>query len=112
MKLVVAISYGNMVICCKEYEQLNGELFKEFIGAEFDAMFHKSKMVSRLFVQDDDPNQNCSKAKAAMKAVGANLLPIPPRSPDLSPTGNLFHLVKRKANKRRAESSNFEGKHL
>ena len=33
VKLFVAISYGQGVICCKQYEQLNGEFFKEFVGS-------------------------------------------------------------------------------
>ena len=98
VKIFVAISYGQGVICCKQYEQLNGEFFKAFISAKCDAMFRKGKKASGLFVQDADPSQNWSKAKAAMKAVGANILPIPPRSPDLNPIENIFHLVKRKVN--------------
>ena len=34
----------------------------------------------------------------AMKSIRAKLLSIPPRSPDINPIENLFHLIKRQLN--------------
>ena len=48
---------------------------------------------SRLFIQDGDPSQNSKVARVAMREVNAELLPIPPRSPDLNPIENIFKLV-------------------
>ena len=52
------------------------------------------KQVGRIWVQDGDPSQNCTKAKEAMSCLFSQLLKIPPRiSPDLNPTENLFNVV-------------------
>ena len=48
-----------------------------------------------LFLQDNDPSQNSGKATEALKIIGAEVLEIPPRSPDLNPIENFFHNVKR-----------------
>ena len=56
-------------------------------------MFIKAaKGEGRLFLQDGDPCQNSGMAKEAMLRVNATLFPIPPRSPDLNPIENFFHL--------------------
>ena len=52
-----------------------------------------------LFLQDNDPSQNSAKATESLKAIGAELVKIPPRSTDLNPIQNLFHNVKRKLTK-------------
>ena len=51
--------------------------------------------MTRLFVMDNDPCQNSKIAKAALENIGANILKIPPRSPDLNPIENSFNNVKR-----------------
>ena len=53
----------------------------------------------KLWIQDGDPSQNCKSAREAWKALGATLLKIPPRSPDLNPIENIFHLATRELNK-------------
>ena len=47
----------------------------------------------KLFLQDGDPSQNSKAAKAAMDSIGCRLFTIPPRSPDLNPIENIFHLI-------------------
>ncbi len=42
---------------------------------------------------DNDPCQNS--AKATLKKLGVTMQPIPPRSPDLNPIENVFHVVRR-----------------
>ena len=45
---------------------------------------------------DNDPSQRSKLATDALKDVGAELLEIPPRSPDLNPIENVFNNVKSK----------------
>jgi len=95
LKLMVGISYGNGVVLCEQYEKLDGQKFHDFVLDHFNDAFEKShKGNYRIFVQDGDPCQNSAKAKAAFVSINATLLSIPPRSPDLNPIENLFHLVK------------------
>lgn len=104
VKFFVAISYGEGVIFCHQYEHLNGEYFKNIILEHFDGIFRLSnRSHSRIFIQDGDPSQNSAAARSAFKAIGAKLFSIPPRSPDLNPIENLFHLVKRNLKKQATE---------
>ena len=67
---------------------------------EFPATLNKAKKgLSRLWLQDEDPSQNSTASRRmAMKSIRAKLLSIPPRSPDINPIKNLFHLIKRQLN--------------
>ena len=49
----------------------------------------------RLFVMDNDPSQTSRAAKLALEDIEGSFHEIPPRSPDLNPIENIFHLVKR-----------------
>jgi transposase len=92
-RCVVAISYGQGVIICEPYQKMTGEFFEDFIDRNFNNMFEACEKTSRLFVQDGDPSQNSAAAKRALERVNGQLLKIPPRSPDLNPIENIFHLV-------------------
>jgi len=95
VKLIVAISYGKGVIGCIPYEKMDGTFFSNFIDDNFSSFYKLAgKKNTKLFVQDGDPSQNSAKAKTAMGRVNAQLLAIPPRSPDLNPIENLFKLVR------------------
>ncbi len=48
---------------------------------------------------DNDPSQTSKAARKAMNESGATLFAIPPRSPDLNPIENLFHIVKNQLDK-------------
>ena len=48
---------------------------------------------------DNDPSQRSKAARKAINEAGATLFAIPPRSPDLNPIENLFHIVKNQLNK-------------
>ena len=61
-------------------------------------MFAASGKQSRLWIQDGDPSQNSKKAKIAFQCVDAQLLPIPPRSPDCNPIEHIFKQVKDQLN--------------
>ena len=63
VKMLVAISYGKGVIYCEQYDKLNGDYIAQFVPRKYREMFRKSgKEPSRLFVHDNCPNLNCSKA--------------------------------------------------
>ena len=97
LKLIVAISHKTGVIVCEPYDKVSGNFFANFIAEHFDPMFIKAaKGEGRLFLLDGDPCQNSGMAKEAMLRVNATLFPIPPRSPDLNPIENFFHLVSKK----------------
>lgn len=94
LKIMVAISYGKGVIVAEPYEKMNGDYFANFIERNFDRMFERAnKDVRRLWLQDGDPCQNSKIAKTAMQTKNAELLKLPPRSPDLNPIENLFNNV-------------------
>ena len=94
-KFFVAISYGRGVILAEHYEKLNGESFAQFIRKHFEKVFEKSGKSSNLWLQDGDPSQNSRKSKNAQELVGADVFPIPPRSPELNPIENVFSFVKK-----------------
>ena len=101
IKVFVAIAYGHGAVLCEQYEeQLTGQLFADFVREHFLNTFdNSSNPRGKLFLQDGDPSQNSLKAKNAISNIGARIFPIPPRSPDINPIENFFHLVKTKLNK-------------
>ena len=106
LKLVVAISYGKGVIICEPYEKITGAYFSNFIDRNFNTIFQTTdKGNSCIWVQDGDPSQNSALAKSAMSRANSTLLKLPPRSPDLHPIENLFHIASNKL-KEQAVSQN------
>lgn len=49
-----------------------------------------------MFLQDGDPSQNSAAARKEWGKLDITLLKIPPRSPDINPLENVFHLLDRK----------------
>ena len=99
-KFIVAISFGKGVVICERYETMNGNFFASFIDKNFNTMFsYSDKGLSRMWLQDGDPSQNSRAARDAMVRCQSELLKIPPRSPDLNPIENIFHIVSRKLEK-------------
>ena len=95
VEFMVAVSYGKGVILCEQYKTLNGRYFQSLVEREFPRMFTiVDKEGRRFFLQDDDPSQNSDLARAAWRKMGAKLLSIPPRSPNINCVENLFHIVK------------------
>ena len=72
-------------------------MFPEFVKEHFSDVFKNSANPrGKLFLQDGDPRQ-CSKvALDAMDQLGCRMFAIPPRSPDVNPIENIFHLVRKK----------------
>ena len=92
---MVAISYQEGVVLCEQYDKLDGHYFKDLVEREFGNMFEKAnKGDSKLWIQDGNQSQNCTLARCSWLALGAELLSIPPRSPDINPIENFFKLVK------------------
>ena len=94
VKVFVAISYGKGVILAKPYEQLDGRMFADFVTEHFPETFLRSGKDTSTFLQDGDPSQNSALVREVLHDMGVNCFRIPPRSPDLNPIENLFHLVK------------------
>ncbi len=99
VRMIVAISYDKGVVACVTYEKLDGNYFASFIRQNFDEMITNSGKNSRLWLQDGDPSQNSAAAKKAMLEVNSELFRIPPRSPDINPIENFFHLVRKQLEK-------------
>ena len=60
----------------------------------FPSMFERSANPrAKRFLQDGFPIQNSVAAKRVYDEIGAFVFCLPPHSPDLNPTENVFHLV-------------------
>lgn len=94
-RFMVAICHGKGVIKCHRYEgKMNGEKFKEFVQGHFPEMFKMgNNSRGKLFLQDGDPSQNSKVVMDAVEKIPCQLFSIPPRSPDLNPIENIFHLA-------------------
>ena len=85
-KLMVAISFGKGIIDCEQYDKMSGNYFKGHMSRKFPTLFQTAdKLPSELWIQDGCPCQNSKAAKMAMSESEADLLSIPPRSPDINP---------------------------
>ena len=94
---MVAVTYNEGVLLCEEYDKLNGDTFKIIVEKNCEEMFQRAKKnASRLWIQDGDPSQNSAVARRSFKKMNAQLISIPPRSPDVNPIENIFHIVKKK----------------
>ena len=94
---MLAIAHGKGVTLAEPYEKMNGNFFAKFIKKQFNTCFAKAgpkQGSKRLFVMDNDPSQSSKAAMTALQSVEGELLKIPPRSPDLNPIENIFHIVK------------------
>ena len=97
VKRFVAITYSEGVVLCESYDHLTSNFLATFIEKQCNSLFVKAnKNGSRLQLQDGDPSQNSRAAKRAMENCNCDmsLIEIPPRSPDLNPIENSFHLVR------------------
>jgi len=104
LRLMVAISYDKGVIECHKYDDLNSSYFASFVSDKFDDMFAKAdKNGSRLFIQDNAPNQNSALVRRMLRTKRAKQLFIPSRSADINCIENFFHLVKRELRKQALE---------
>lgn len=97
--LMVAIAPRKGVIFAEKYEKMSGYYFSDLIRRTFPNMFRrlgKTSRTQKIFVMDNDPSQTSAMAMKALRELRIDLKKIPPRSPDLNPIENLFHVVKRR----------------
>ena len=80
---------------CTHYQgRINGPKFANMVREDFSSAFEQSaNAVTKRFFQDGDPSQNSAVARRALDEIGAMIFAIPPRSPDLNPIENFFHLL-------------------
>ena len=99
LHLLVGISHSLGVVLAEEYEKLNGHWFSQFAHRTLQKVLMDCAVVKNkeklLFVMDNDPSQRSTLAKDALDEIGADLVEIPPRSPELNPIENVFHNIKR-----------------
>lgn len=96
LRFLVGVSFGGGVVICSKYEKMSAKFYAGFVKGTLPQAFLLSKKPRKVFLQDNDPSQTSKAALRAMAAIGAEQFFIPPRSPDLNPVENLFHLVKKK----------------
>ena len=101
-KFMVAMAYKKGITLCTEYRgHICGKLFADMIKRQFPAFFKRSLTGQKhmFFLQDGDPSQNSAVAYEALNSIGASIIAIPARSPDLNPIENIFHRVKQNLRK-------------
>ena len=101
----MAIAHKTGVVLCEKYTvRFTGVYFAEFIREYFEEAFKISTDPRRkLFLQDGDPRQNSAIAMKAVYDIGARMFAIPPRSPDINPIENFFHLLQIESTKQALE---------
>ena len=98
LHVIVAVAWRRGVILMEDYEKMDGTFFAQFIRNHFNLCFGKAGPEAygrRLFLMDNDPSQTSKKSLSALSDIECELHEIPPRSPDLNPIENVFHLVKK-----------------
>ena len=98
--VMVGVAFSSGVIIAEKYDKMNGPWFAKFAETTLEQALSECAVLKNkenlLFVMDNDPSQNSRVAKDALQEIEAELVKIPPRSPDLNPIENVFHDVKRK----------------
>jgi len=94
LHFLVAISFNRGVVLAKDYDRMSGTYFSDFVRTDLIQLFNPAAR-QKWFVMDNDPSQRSKAARNAITNAGATLFEIPPRSPDLNPIENLFHIVKK-----------------
>ena len=65
-KFMVAITYREGVVLCKQYDKLNVPYFKDLVKREFGNMLKRAnKGNSKLWIQDGDLSQNSALARSS-----------------------------------------------
>ena len=81
---LLATTKGLQQRSCHHYEKLDRQVFEKFSVADVASFFRKAdKGPSYLSLQYGDPSHNTVGVKKALRKLEAELLCIPPRSPDL-----------------------------
>ena len=95
---LVGISSGSGVVLLEEYTKMQGHYFAKFVQNTLHCrLLQLAEMKGReelIFIMDNDPCQTSKVALDAIEECGLQFLNIPPRSPDINPIENVFHIVK------------------
>ena len=98
LHLLVGVSSLPGVFVAEEYEKMNAQWFAKFVHETLDSTLRECAAIKKkeklLFVMDNDPSQRSKLARDALEEVGAQLVEIPAKSPDLNPIENLFKIIK------------------
>ena len=82
-----------------EYEKMNGPWFAKFVQATLQKVLMDCAVLkgkeTLLLAMDKDPSQRSMVEKDALQEIGAELVEIQARSPDLNPIENNFRNIKR-----------------
>ena len=74
--------------------RINGPKFANMVREDFPSAFEQSaNTVTKRFLQDGGPSHNSAVTRRALDEIGAMIFSILPRSPDLNPIENFFHLI-------------------
>lgn len=95
----VAITYKHIVVMSKQCEDhLTGAHLEDFVIKHFQtaSIIYSGRKKDKLFLRDGDPCQNSAPEGKAMKEIGTAMFLILPRSPDINPIENFFHLIDKK----------------
>lgn len=98
VNFMVAISFNKGVVLCERYHgAITAEKMVNIVDEKFEDAFNASvNPRAKRFLMDNCPRQTSRKAYQAYDRVHAKVFRIPPRSPDLNPIENFFHLVSKK----------------
>lgn len=98
LHFLVGITSAHGVTMIESYDKMDGKFFARFIHNKLRPrlieLAELKKKRTLTFVMDNDPSQTSRLALQAMEEAGVDFLSIPPRSPDLNPIENIFHLVR------------------
>ena len=80
-----------------KYEKLTEFWFAQFVYRTLQQVLMECAMVKNkenlLFVMENDPSQRSAAANESLHEIGADLVEIPLRSPDLNPIENMFRSI-------------------
>ena len=98
VKLLVAIAYQKGVTICEQCDPNTSFLgihYKEFVKKTFPVAFEWSaEPKNKLVLQDGYPVQKSRQAQLEHDVVNCKVFSIPPKSPNLNPIENMFHIVR------------------
>ena len=97
LHLLVGISHSTGVVFAEEYEKLNGLWFAQFAHRTLQKVLMDCALVKikekLLFLMDNNQRQRSAIAKNVLHEIGASVVEITPRSPDLNPIENFFTIL-------------------
>jgi transposase len=82
--------------------RLDGPRFRDYVESHLAPTLHEDDIV----VMDNLPTHKVSGIREAIEAVGAHLVYLPPYSPDLNPTEEMWSKIKAFLRKVKARSQN------